>query len=56
MIKIIIKKDKDFDGSITGIFEQKDGSFLVLTPSVSKEFKTLSGAKKFFKNRGIELN
>lgn len=55
MIKIIIKKDKDFDGSVTGIFEQKDGTFLALTPSISKEFKTLNGAKRFLQNRGVKV-
>ena len=55
MQRIIIKSDKDFDGYVIGIFEQKDGTFQALTPSVSKEFKTLAGAKRFLKNRGYNV-
>lgn len=53
MIKIIYFKDKDFDGSNVGIYEQKDGSFLAMTFTKSKEFKTLNGAKKFMAKYGF---
>lgn len=46
-MKVIYKQDKDFDGYVIGIFEEKDGSYLALTATKSKNFKTLNGAKKF---------
>ena len=55
MQKIIIKADKDFDGYVIGIFEQKDGTFQALTPTISKDFKTLAGAKRFLINRGYKI-
>jgi len=55
MQRIIIKADKDFDGYVIGIFEQKDGTFQALTPTVSREFKTLAGAKRFLKSRGYKV-
>lgn len=55
MERIIIKTDKDFDGYVIGIFEQKNGTFQALTPTISKEFKTLAGAKRFLQNRGYKI-
>lgn len=55
MLNIIINQDKDLDGYVIGIFEQKNGSFLALTPTISKNFKTLNGAKRFLKNRGYNI-
>lgn len=46
-MKVIYKQDKDFDGYVVGIFEENDGSYLALTATKSKNFKTLNGAKKF---------
>lgn len=55
MQRIIIKADKDFDGYVIGIFEQKDGTFQALTPTISRDFKTLAGAKRFLKSRGYKV-
>lgn len=55
MQRIIIKADRDFDGYVIGIFEQKDGTFQALTPTISKEFKTLAGAKRFMQSRGYQI-
>ena len=53
MIKIVYVNDKDFDGASAGIFEQKNGLFLAMTYTKSKEFKTLNGAKKFMAKYGF---
>lgn len=55
MKKIIVKKDRDFDGSVVGIFEQKNGEFLAMTYTKSKTFKTLKGAIKFLQSFGFEV-
>lgn len=55
MKNIVIKKDSDFDGYLIGIFEQKNGTFQVLTPTISKEFKTINGAKRFLIKRGYKI-
>ena len=55
MQKIIIQKDSDFDGYVIGIFEQNNGTFQALTPTTSKEFKTLNGAKRFLIKRGYKI-
>jgi len=47
----IIKSDRDFDGYQVGIFPQKDGSFLALTSTWSKTFKTYKGAEKALNKR-----
>lgn len=53
MIKIVYVNDKDFDGASAGIFEQKNGLFLAMTYTKTKEFKTLNGAKKFMAKYGF---
>ena len=53
-LRIVYKEDKDPDGSIVGIFEDEHGEYQALTPTVSKTFKTISGAERFLANRGFE--
>tara|TARA_R110000765_G_scaffold59500_1_gene115702 strand:+ start:1474 stop:1674 length:201 start_codon:yes stop_codon:yes gene_type:complete len=43
------------ESATIGIVEQSDGSFLALTFSVSKEFKTRNGAIKWLSKRGIKV-
>jgi hypothetical protein len=37
----------------TGVVLQNDGTFLALTPTQSKEFKTIKGAAKWLAARGL---
>lgn len=53
-LRIVYKEDKDPDGSIVGIFEDEHGEYQALTPTVSKTFKTISGAERFLASRGFE--
>ena len=43
------------ESATVGIVEQSDGSFLALTFSKSREFKTRKGAIKWLAKRGIEV-
>jgi len=52
--KIVYKEDKDYDGSVVGIFEDEHGEYQALTPTVSKTFKTIKGAEKFLEGRGYK--
>lgn len=47
----VIYSDKDFDGFQVGIFPQKDGTFLAMTATWSKCFKTYKGAEKALNKR-----
>ena len=38
----------------TGIFPERDGSFLAMTRLESKKFKTLKGAQKWMAARGFK--
>jgi hypothetical protein len=38
-----------------GVYPQKDGSFLALTLTWSKEFKTYNGAVKALRKRGVNI-
>lgn len=49
-----VKIFKQEDNRTVGIFQDVDGSFLALTFSQSKEFKTLRGAVSFMKKMGYE--
>ena len=43
------------ESATVGIVEQSDGSYLALTYSKSREFKTRKGAIKWLAKRGIEV-
>ena len=49
---IIWETTKGFSKSV-GVYREDDGSFLAMTMSASKNFKTLKGAEKFMSDRGI---
>jgi hypothetical protein len=50
----LMEKANNKTGQSWGIFQ--DGNvFLAITPSVSKEFKTLKSAVRFFEKRNVKL-
>lgn len=54
-MKIIYKKANDFDDYIVGIFQENDNTYTALTGTVSKNFKTVNGAKRFLEKRGYKI-
>jgi hypothetical protein len=41
---------------VVGIFEESDGTFLALTFSESKSFKTYKGARAWLLRRGVKVS
>lgn len=50
-MKLVYFTDKDYDGYTIGVYEQNDGTYLALTGTWSKSFKTLNGAIKALNKR-----